>query len=178
MCKDNLNKINLRAGTDLTYNKMRGSGRISRTIRDIAFIKPKDDVHIALSLRTGFTALGETPEEAYSSLVFKLYNSLREVVDYPDAQIGKTVSEELKKECLYALRMPEDRQMKALLKGIDAFLSIPREDSKLYLRRIESNPTPTTITTQDLEDTVIDVNILDTSESSNRGSHPVPVYQA
>lgn len=177
MSKDNPAKVSFRAGTDLTYNRIRGNGTISRAIRDLAFIKPKDDVYIAISLRTGFTALGETPEDAYSSLVFKLYDSLREVVDYPNAQIGQGVSDKVVEESSRALRMPEDRQMRALLKGIEEFLSIPHENSNLYLRRIESSPA-FAITTSALEDTVIDVNILDTFESTHRENDSVPVYQA
>lgn len=174
--KANLTKISYRAGTDLTYNRMRGNGTISRAIRDIAYIKAKDNIYIAISLRTGFTALEETAERAYSSLVFKLLDSLREVVDHPNAQIGQPVSDDLTKESLFGLRMPQDRQMRALQKGIDEFLLLPRENSKVYLRKIESCPI-TTITTPTLEDTHIDVDILDTAESTQVEDELAPVYQ-
>lgn len=165
--KNNLPQISLRAGTDLTYNRRRGNATISRTISDIEYIKPKDDVYLAISQRTGFTALGNTPEEAYSSLIFKLYNSLRDVMDSPDAVIGQEVSQELIDESLHASRMPQDRQWRALMKGIDDFLAVHSKDSVLFLRRIESIKPPI-MTTADLEDTVvtpIDVDILDTCDS-------------
>jgi len=164
--KNNLPQISLRAGTDLTYNRIRGNVTIARTIIDIEYIKPKDDVYLAISQKTGFTALGNTPEEAYSSLVFKLYNSLRDVMDFPDAVIGQEISQELKDESLHALRMPQDRQWRALMRGIEDFLAVHRTDSVLFLKRIEYNKTPT-ITTADLEDTAvtpINVDILDTCD--------------
>jgi len=164
--KKNLNRISLRAGTDLTYNRIRGNVTIARTIRDIEYIKPKEDVYLAISHKTGFTALGKTPEEAYSSLVFKLYNSLRDVMDYPDAVIGQEVSQELKDESLHALRIPQDRQWRALMKGIDDFLEVHSKDSALFLKRIEYIKPPT-ITTAGLEDTTvtpINVDILDTCD--------------
>jgi hypothetical protein len=164
--KDNL-RISFRAGTDLTYNRIRGKGKISRAvIRDVAYIKPKDEHYIAISLETGFTASGETPEEAYSCLIFKLYDSLREVVDFPDAEIGQEVSDKLREESLVGLRMPQDRQMRALLKGIEEFTSVPHEGSTIRLRKLESDPYDA-ITTQNLEDTAlgtVDVDILDSFE--------------
>lgn len=164
--KNNLPMISLRAGTDLTYNRMRGNVTISRTITDIEYIRPRDDVYLAISQETGFTALGKTLEEAYSSLVFKLYNSLRDVMDYPDAVIGQEVSQELKDESLHASRMPQDRQWRALMKGIDDFLAVHSKDSVLFLKRIEYIKPPK-ITTADLEDTAvtpINVDILDTCD--------------
>jgi hypothetical protein len=151
------NRISLRAGTDLTYNKKRGNGSISTTIRDIAYIRPEGGNYIAISLKTGLTALGESPDEAYSCLIFKLFDSLRVAVDHPNACIGHLVSDELKNESLQGQRMPKDRQMKALLKGIEDFLSTYHEkNSNLYLNKI---------TTQDLDDTtVIDVDIDEMSE--------------
>ena len=108
-------------------------------------------------------------------MVFKLSDSLREVVDYPDAQIGQTVSNDLIEESLRGLRMPQDRQMRALLKGIEEFLSTSKENSQLSLRKIESNLSPM-ITTQDLEDTVIDVDIFDNFKSNYKEKESIPVY--
>lgn len=162
---DNLTKLSYRAGTFLQYNRKKGNGVIYRDLDDIAYIKQKDedDVYIAVSQSTGFTALGNTAEQAYSSLIFKLCDSLREVIKHPKAQIGSRVSKELEKESLNGTRMPEDRQMRALRKGIDEFLSIPRKNSKIYLRKIESN-LATVITTKYLEDTRIGVEVFDTAE--------------
>ena len=61
--KNNISKISFRAGTDLTYNRIRENGTTTRILKDIAYIKPKDEVYIAISLKTGITALGETPEK-------------------------------------------------------------------------------------------------------------------
>ena len=88
--------LNYRAGTDLTYNRRRGEGVISRTIEDIAYIRYEDNFYTAISLKTGLTALGESPEDAYSCLIFKLFDSLREVVEsswassYPVEELKQT----------------------------------------------------------------------------------------
>jgi hypothetical protein len=170
--KDNFSRTSFRAGTDLTYHRIREEDTISRPTRDtayisdIAYIKPEGDFYIAISLQTGFTALGESPEDAYSCLVFKLLDSLREVVHHPKAQIGQAVSDKLREESLRGLKMPQDRQTRALLKGIGEFISTPHEGSTLYLRKLESDPYAA-ITTQNLEDTdlgTIDVDILDAFE--------------
>ena len=160
--------ISLRAGTYLTYNIRRGFNKISRSLQlqDIEYIKPndKDDVFIAISLKTGVTALGETPEKSYSSLIFKLYNYLRDAMSAPKAEIGEEVSEDLKKESLYALKMPKERQLRALKKGIRDFIEF-HEGSALIISKIEFDPTPI-ITTDNLEDTLIpiDVVVSDTHE--------------
>lgn len=177
MKKSSLSRISFRAGTDLTYNRIREESKTSNkptrdtaNISDIAYIKPEGDFYIAISLETGFTALGETPEDAYSCLVFKLLDSLREVVHYPHAEIGQAVSDKLRDESLQGLRMPQDRQMRALLKGIEEFISIPHKGSTIYLRKIESDPYAI-ITTQNLEDTdfgSVDVDILDTLETNQK----------
>ncbi len=153
-----------RVGTNLTYNRKRGRGTSSqinsKAINDLAYIKLGDkEDYIAISLETGFTALGETPEQAYSWLVFKLYDALRVVVDLPNPKIGQAVSEELRRESKLGTRMPQDRQMRALLKGIEDFLSIPRQDSKISDLSFK-------ITTPNLENTVIDVNLDDIFELS------------
>lgn len=178
-------RISFRAGTDLTYNRIRGECKVSRPTRDtayisdIAYIKPKDDLYIAISLKTGFTALGKTPEDAYSCLVFKLLDSLREVVNYPHVEIGQAVSDELREESLHGLRMPQERQMRALLKGIEEFISIPHKGSTICLRKLESDPYAA-ITTQNLEDTnfgTVDVDILDTLGINQEEDDLIPLNE-
>lgn len=145
-------QVTLRVGTDLTYNVRKGSTIISRVLRDIEYIIPKaiDDVYLAISLRTGVTGVGETPDEAYSSLIFKLYKHLSDVVNTPEVAIGQEVSEELTKASCSATRMPHDRQFRALTKGIEAFLQFSRHKS-VVCSRIEFP----VITTDALEDTCV-----------------------
>jgi hypothetical protein len=151
--------ISLRAGTDLTYNITRGSSVISRKLRDIEYIKPEKDVYLAISLNTSVTALGETLEEAYSSLIFKLYAYLRDVISTPGVEIGEEVPKKLIKESLGASRMPQDRQKRALDKGIEAFLETNISGSKLILSKIECIPF-FGITTPDLDDTIIPIDVV------------------
>lgn len=164
-----------RAGTNFTYNKKIGKGTNSKiinskNINDIAYIKPEDKgVYTAISLETGFTALGETAEDAYSCLVFKLYDALRAVVDLPNPKIGQAVSKALRGKSKHGTRMPQDRQLRALLKGIEEFLSIPRKNSKLSDLSFK-------ITTPYLENTIIDVNI-DTFEPSKTRKRSPQVQQ-
>ena len=152
--------ISYRAGTDLTYNRKRGSSQISRTINDIAYIKPEGKYYLAISLSTGITAMNGTPDDAYKDLVFKLFDALSKVVKYPNAQIGRDVSGDLSEESKKGLRMPRDRQLKALIKGIEEFCSVSPAEVHRSLKRIDTN-CDREITTSDLEDTVIDVDIFD-----------------
>jgi len=59
-------------------------------------------------------------------------------------------------------RCVTDSLRRALRKGIDEFLSIPRKKSKLYSRIIDyDDDIAKAITTSSLEDTHIDVDIFD-----------------
>jgi hypothetical protein len=159
----NLSETGLRAGTVLTYNVIRGDNVISRTLEDVEYIRREKDVYLAISQNTGTTALGGTLESAYSSLIFKLYNYLRDVVNTPEVEIGQEVSAEQKKDSLQASRMPQDRQERALKKGIEDFIAY-HKGSALILSRIEFISSPM-MTTGDLDDTLvspIDVVVSDT----------------
>ncbi len=173
MSNDEKSNLSYRAGTNLTYNRKRGSGTSSqinsKTINDIIYIKPEDkEDYIAISVETGFTALGGTPEQAYSWLVFKLYDALRAAVDLPNSKIGRAVSDELREESSQGTRMPQDRQTRALMKGIEDFISIPRQDS-------ETSGLSFKITTQDLGGTfpgiLVDVDLEDTVLSDSISVH-------
>jgi hypothetical protein len=156
-------RISLRAGTDLTYNLIRGSYTSSKTLADIEYMRPEGEVYLAISLNTGATALGDTLENAYSSLILKLYNYLRDVMDTPGVEIGQDVSEELRKESSHASRMPFDRQFRALNKGINDFIE-SHKGSTSFRSRIQCDPTQM-ITTPGLDDTDIriDAFVEDTS---------------
>jgi hypothetical protein len=144
-------KLRLRAGTDLTYNLIRGTYEASKTLADIEYMKPEGDIYIAISLTTGVTALGDTLDDAYSSLILKLYNYLRDVMDTPGVEIGNEVSAEIKDESSLASRMPFDRQFKALNQGINDFIESHKGNTS-FRGRIECDPTQM-ITTPDLDDT-------------------------
>lgn len=150
--------VSFRAGTDLTYNVRRGSNLFSRSIEDVAYIKPEGDYYLAISLSTGITAINETEERAYQDLVFKLFDALSKVVEHPNAMIGQKVSGKILEESKKGLKMPSDRQLRSLTNGINDFCLASPEKVHRSLKKIETN---CGITTSELEDTVMDVDVCD-----------------
>jgi len=148
-------RISLRTGTYLTYNIKRGNkSEATRKLEDVEYIRPEgNDEFLAISLRTGVTALGKTDEEAYSWLIFKLYSYLRDTIydKEEDVEIGPEVSFELQEETVQAPRMPIERQKRALRKGMKEFKRVHEDDGV----RIDYQ-----LTTTNLADTDYSLNVV------------------
>ena len=155
MAPRNSNRISLRTGTDLTYNIRKGDEILqSRTIKDVEYIRPEgNNIYLAISLKTGVTALGETDEQAYSSLIFKLYSYLMHAISDDNVEIGEEVSEKVKKESESGKRMPLPRQERALRNGIKEFIEFHKSNGKELDFQL---------TTENLEETQILAIIYDT----------------
>lgn len=136
-----------RAGHQLIFRR----GRVERSLKDVAFIYRDETYdtggHEALSLETGISAFGKTPDEAYKRLVILLMDALGACLDCSKkVAVGAPVSAKIRRLSNQGLRFPADRQAKCL------------EGTKKPFSKLHDEYTVTVRgTTKDLEDTWIGI---------------------
>ena len=168
-----MSDISYRAGTKLKYIFKFDGRSVSTEIDDVCHIyvdkansTPDKPYFEALSLYTGISSLGLSPEEAYSNLIYLLLEALGDKASHDsDYKIGREVSSQAKENSKRGTRIPKDRQMRGLLSALEEFL---KDHPNISIKKIEQLNTEDMekwiakmITTDKLDDTIYDETIID-----------------